>query len=271
MFTIRTLASCLVFAATVAPLTAVTLNQFNIPFTENFDGLATATDSVVPPGWAFTETGTSANTTYGAGTGSSTTGNTYSFGATGSTERAFGALRTSGVAATIGTVVANDAGNTITELTIQFTGEQWRLGALGRVDRLDFGYSTDATSLADGAWLDVDALDFVGPVTSGLVGGLDGNAPENQFLVSYTLTGLNLLSGGSLWLRWVDFDASGSDDGLEIDNFSITAVQTEGGEVQTVPDQLPTGVVAMVMGALLAFGSARRRVSAMSAATEPQF
>ena len=60
---IRTLLSGLLLATSVAPLAAVTLNQFNIPFTENFDGLATATDSVVPAGWAFTETGTSANTT----------------------------------------------------------------------------------------------------------------------------------------------------------------------------------------------------------------
>jgi hypothetical protein len=261
MLTIRTSLFGILLATSVAPLPAVTVNQFNTPFTEDFDSLATATGSVLPVGWAFTEAGSSANTTYGAGTGSSTIGNTYSFGATGSTERAFGALRTSGVASTIGTIVSNGTGDTITELTIQFTGEQWRLGALGRVDRLDFGYSTDATSLGDGAWIDVDALDFVGPVTSGLVGALDGNAAENQLLVSHTLTGLNLLSGGSLWLRWVDFEATGSDDGLALDDFSIMAVQTGGGggEVQNVPDRLPTGMIAIVMSGLLVLASTRRR------------
>src|SRR5688572_29054704 len=202
----------LLLAVAATPLAAVSISQFNTPLLENFDILATTTGSVMPADWQFEESGSSANTTYGAGTGSSSTGNTYSFGATGSTERSLGSVRTSGVASTFGTFVANDTGSTITAFTFQFTGEQWRLGALGRVDRLDFGYSIDATSIGSGAWLDVDALDFTAPVTSGLTGALDGDAAENQQLVSYTITGLNLANGTNLWLRWVDFDATGSDD-----------------------------------------------------------
>jgi hypothetical protein len=257
---IRPFLSSVLLAATAVRLGAVTISQFNASYLENFDTLATATDSVVPPSWSFIETGSSANTTYGAGTGSSTTGNTYSFGATGSTERAFGALRTSGVASTLGTVITNDTGSTITELTIQFTGEQWRLGTLGREDRLDFGFSTDATSLGNGTWLETDALDFVGPVTNGLVGALDGNAAANQMLISHTFTGLNLVSGASMWLRWVDYDATSSDDGLAIDNFSIMAVQTGegGGDVQSVPEQLPTSIVVIVLGGLILLGANRR-------------
>jgi hypothetical protein len=256
----------LLLAAAVTPLAAVTLTQFNSPLAESFDTLANATGSVMPAGWQFEESGSSANTTYGAGTGSSSTGNTYSFGATGSTERSLGGVRTSGVASTFGTFVTNDTGSTITDLTFEFTGEQWRLGALGRIDLLDFGYSTDATSIGTGTWLEVDALDFTAPVTSGVTGALDGNAAENQLLVSHTITGLNLLNGTSLWLRWVDFDATGSDDGLAIDNFSIAALQTAGGgggEVQNVPDRLPLSVIIVVMGGLLALASDRRRVGAL--------
>ena len=253
----------LFFAAALTPLAAVTVSQFNVAVLENFDTLANATGSVVPPGWQFIETGTSANTTYGAGTGSATTGNTYSFGATGSTERAFGSVRTSGVASTFGALVTNVTGGTITALTIEFTGEQWRLGALGRVDQLDFSYSTDATSVGTGSWLDVDALDTIAPVTSGITGALDGNAPENQILISHTLSGLNLLTGSGLWLRWVDVDASGSDDGLAIDNFSILAVQSTtgggGGDPQSVPENLPTGATATAMAGLLALAARFRR------------
>ena len=252
----------LLLAVAVSPLAAVNITQFNTPLTENFDTLATATGSVMPTGWTFEETGSSANTTYGAGTGSSSTGNTYSFGATGSTDRSLGGVRTSGVASTFGTIVTNDTGSTIADLTVAFTGEQWRLGALARVDRLDFGYSFDATSIGTGAWLEVDALDFTAPVTSGVTGPIDGDATENQQLVSYTITGLNLLNGTSLWLRWVDFDAAGSDDGLAIDNFSITALETGdgggSGEVQSVPDNLPLSVIIVVMGGLLALASDRR-------------
>ena len=64
----------LLLAVAVSPLAAVNITQFNTPLTENFDTLATATGSVMPTGWTFEETGSSANTTYGAGTGSSSTG-----------------------------------------------------------------------------------------------------------------------------------------------------------------------------------------------------
>jgi hypothetical protein len=250
-------------AAIGSPLSAITIGQFNVPHTEDFDSLATITSATLPAGWELSESGSSANTTYGAGTGSSTTGNTYSFGASSSTERALGAVRTTGVAATFGTVITNSTGEAITQLTIQFTGEQWRLGALGRPDRLDFGYSVDGTSILTGSWNDLDNLDFTGPTTAGLVGALDGNAVENQLLLSHTITGLNLVSGGSLWLRWVDFDATGSDDGLAIDNFSIMAVSTTtggGGTTQNVPEHLPLSAIVFAVGALMIVGSRVRRL-----------
>src|ERR1051326_2871444 len=64
-------------------------------YTQNFDTLAnTGTSSTVPTGRDFSEFGTNADTTYTAGTGSSTTGDTYSFGTTSSpTDRAFGGLQ----------------------------------------------------------------------------------------------------------------------------------------------------------------------------------
>jgi len=63
-------------------------------YSQNFDALINAgTSSALPSGWEFTETGANANTTYTAGTGSSNAGDTYSFGETGSTERALGGPR----------------------------------------------------------------------------------------------------------------------------------------------------------------------------------
>jgi len=243
-------------AIAATPLAAVSLSQFNVTVTEDFNTLALTTSSTVPGGWEFNEVGSGANTTYSAGTGSSSTGNTYSFGAPSSTDRAFGALRTSSVATTLGTVITNDTGAIISQLTIQYVGEQWRLGALGRADRLDFSYSVDATSVVTGTWLDVAGLGFLAPTTVGTLGALDGNAPENQLLLSHTITGLNLAPGTSLWLRWSDIDAAGSDDGLAIDNFAITAVDTSG---QSVPDNLPMSVVAPFFGGLLIFAAWRER------------
>lgn len=247
---------------------AVSISQLNVNVAENFDTLAlSGTSSVLPAGWELYETGSGANTTYSAGTGSSTTGNTYSFGASGSTDRSLGALRTSSVISTFGTVVTNDTTATVTDLTIEFMGEQWRLGATARVDRLDFGYSLDATTLANGTWIEVDALDFTGPTTAGVTGPLDGNAAENRTLVTHTLSGLSLAPGASLWLRWVDFDAAGSDDGLGIDNFSVLALGSQipgggGGAPASVPDNVPTGaMLGLVTAALLALRFVQKRVA----------
>ncbi len=191
---------------------------------QDFDTLAVSgTSSTLPAGWEFSESGGSANTLYSAGTGSSTTGDTYSFGAAASSERALGGLQSGSVNPTIGASFTNDTGSTITSLSISYTGEQWRLGALSRTDKLDFQYSTDATSLTTGTWTDFDTLDFTGPTTTGSVGALDGNAAANRTAISGTISSLSITSGSTVYIRWNDFNPSGSDDGLAVDDFAIVA------------------------------------------------
>ena len=193
-------------------------------YTQDFNTLANAgTSSNVPTGWAFAESGTSVNNDglYTASTGSSTAGDTYSFGSAGSSERAFGELTSGTLSSIIGCQFINQTGLNISQIPITYFGEQWRLGAIGRIDKLDFQYSTDATSLTTGAWTNVDNLDFVAPVTSGTVGLLDGNLSANRTNILFTITGLNISNGSTFWIRWISTDASGSDDGLSIDDFSI--------------------------------------------------
>ena len=159
------------------------LTTLGTALNQNFDTLANSgTSSTLPSGWFISETGTSAtvNGQYAAGTGSGNAGDTYSFGAAGSTDRALGSLRSGSNAPTIGAQFTNDTGAVISSLQIAYTGEQWRLGALGRTDRLDFQISFDATSLTTGTWTDVNALDFTAPITAGTVGALDGNAVANR-------------------------------------------------------------------------------------------
>ncbi|MBD2345116.1 ExeM/NucH family extracellular endonuclease [Anabaena subtropica FACHB-260] len=201
------------------------INTLGIAVTENFDTLAnTGTSSILPSDWVFTESGTNANTTYTAGTGSSNAGDTYSFGAAGSTDRALGTLQSGSLIPTFGSSFTNNTGATITTLDIAYTGEQWRLGTAGRSDRLDFQYSLDATSLTTGTWIDVDTLDFTTPNSAGTVGLRNGNDPANRTAVSASITGLSIPSGTTFWIRWNDFNASGADDGLAIDDFSLTAL-----------------------------------------------
>ena len=59
----------------------------SVGYTQDFNTLAnTGTSSTLPAGWALLEKGTSANTSYTAGTGSSNAGDTYSFGAAGQSD-----------------------------------------------------------------------------------------------------------------------------------------------------------------------------------------
>jgi len=217
------LAFCL---ATFAAQAQVSLTTLNNAYTQDFNTLVatgTAEFSSLPTGWSLLETSTNANTQYAAGTGSGTAGNTYSLGLDG--DRALGGLQSGTLVPTLGASFTNNTGATITSLLIIYTGEQWRLGATPRAqaDRLDFQYSTDASSLSTGAWADVNELDFNAPILSALAAGaLDGNLAANRTALNFTITGLAISPGSTFWFRWQDFNVASSDDALGIDDFSIT-------------------------------------------------
>jgi hypothetical protein len=218
--------------------TPVPLTELGTAVTEDFDTLAsTGTSSQLPAGWVFAEQGNGGNNNglYTANNGSATAGDTYSYGTTGATDRAFGGLQSGSLIPTFGAQFKNNTGVNISALTIAYTGEQWRLGATGRADRLDFQYSLTATGLLSGTWTDVDGLDFTSPTTTG-AGQKDGNLAANRTSKSATITlPTRIANGATFWIRWTDFDATGADDGLAVDDFSLTpnattAVDWRGGQ-----------------------------------------
>ena len=219
-------------------------------YTQNFDSLAsTGTSSVVPAGWSFIEGGANANGTYAAGTGSDNAGNTYSFGSAGSSDRAFGTLRSGNLIPAITASFTNGNATAITALAISYVGEQWRLGTANRgADTLSFSYSING-----GAFVALSALDFSSPVTS-TVGAKNGNLAANRTALSANLGGLSIASGQSFVLRWNDFDASGADDGLAIDDFAITATVAA---PAVVPE--PASWALMIAGFGLVGATLRRR------------
>ena len=155
-------------------------------------------------GWDFLETGINANTTYTAGTGSGNAGDTYSFGAAASTERAFGRLLSGSLTPVIGAQFTNNTGATITSLDIAYTGEQWRAGVenRGAADRLDFQLSTDATSLSTGTGRTTTASTSTAT-----------NAPARTAMPPAIAT-RSFTSRAehrqrlSFWIRWADFNIS---------------------------------------------------------------
>lgn len=200
----------------------VSITSTTTNYTQNFNTLraTSGTSTSLPTGWRLLETGTNADTRYATDGGSSTTGDTYSYGTGTTTERALGGLRSGSLIPSFGIQVRNSTGQTITSLTITYTGEQWRCGTAGRADQLDFQYSTNATSLSTGTWVDANALDFVSPSTA-TTGARDGNATANRTLRTATITGVSIPNNAIFWLRWTDLDASGADDGLAIDDFTL--------------------------------------------------
>ncbi|MCG3141817.1 MAG: hypothetical protein HDKAJFGB_03144 [Anaerolineae bacterium] len=218
----------------------ISLTTLDSAYTQNFDTLAITgtTNTLLPTGWELTESGGGPrdNEQYAADNGGSNTGDTYSYGATSSGERAFGGLRSGNLIPIIGANFINNTGNVITSLKISYTGEEWRLGALSRNDQLDFQFSNDATSLTTGTWTDVNDLDFVTPTNTGTVGAKDGNASGFRTALDYTLGGLSIADGASFWIRWTDVNASGADDGLAVDDFSLTPKGPVGGTVLSVDD-----------------------------------
>ncbi|MEJ2616344.1 MAG: choice-of-anchor D domain-containing protein, partial [Ignavibacteriaceae bacterium] len=195
----------------------------NSGYSQDFNSLAdTGSSSLLPDGWYLSESGTDADSLYSTSTGSSRTGDTYSFGLEDSTERAFGSIRSGSLASTFGANFTNNSGEVITSIHISYTGEQWRAGSASRTeaDTLKFQYSINATSLSDGDWINIKLLDFFSPNT-GISGTLDGNLPENSTEINSTITGLSIPAGSQFWIRWQDVDVSSSDDGLAIDDFSI--------------------------------------------------
>lgn len=206
-----------------APVQAATAVSFGGNYYQNFDTLAisgTADKSTLPTGWDIS--GSSYNTDNGS-TGSN---GVYSYGISGSSERALG-MRGS-TSQYMGIAFTNNTLSTITALNVNYRGEQWRrdTGSAGTIDSLEFTYSTNATALNAGNFTAVPMLNFVSPYSPAGPTALVGNAAGNYTDISGTITGLSIASGTTFWLRWESQDKtpSGGQDGLAIDSLSVALV-----------------------------------------------
>lgn len=208
----------------------LTATPFTGMYVQNFDTLsndvASTTNELTLAGWELFEYGggTRDNGKYAVDHGESEIGDIYSYGAAGSTDRALGSVLDGLLIPTFGILFVNNTGAPITSLNVSYFGEQWRFGRLGRdvPDRLDFQFSTDSLILADGTWTDFDTLDFTGPNDGHFPGPRDGNDSNYRTHVTDTITGLNVADGETIFLRWMDINALGADDGLAIDDLVIS-------------------------------------------------
>lgn len=214
-----------VFLFTNSLKAQVSITTLGSAYNQNFDGLANTGTGFAPvTGWEISEP-PSGDDLCDAGDGSSSTSAIYSFGTGTNTDRAIGSITGSlSEPMLFGAKFTNNTGQNISSISIQFTGEQWRLGQNSLTDKLFFEYSTDASSLVAGAtWIPISALDFTSPITTGTPGALDGNLTANRTTLTANIAVNIPATTGFVYIRWRDQQAGTNDHGLAIDDFSLTA------------------------------------------------
>ena len=197
------------------------------------------------PGGGTPENGFNDHQRLRAGTGSSNTGSFYSFGIAGTnpvTDRALGSVGSTTIDDTFyGLRLTNDTGTTLGQITVQYTGEQWRDGGTATTgsvaQSVSFGYAVTNSSPTNignfstvgnpgglSGVTTVAGLGFTSPVFGATSGAAkDGNDAANRTAVSLTFGGFYWAPGQDLWLRWSDPDHASNDHGLGIDDLTFSA------------------------------------------------
>jgi hypothetical protein len=225
-------------------------------YTESFNGLHSSGSVPLPgtgaeglvvevpglEGWYAARAGgsSSADMAMYADNGTLTGGRVYSYGATGSLERALGSKGSGTTVPAFGAAVLNTTEETLDGITITYFHEIWSIqgttGGNGYEDRLSFfhGLSSDTLTvenfLTHPGMVPMASLDAVSPAEVGLTGVADGGNPDrardgNSALwrreISASISGLDWAPGQLLFLAWRDSDSGGFDAGHGIDNFVL--------------------------------------------------
>ncbi len=183
----------------------ISINSLTFNQVENFDGYA-GSAATLPAGW------TAAGGFLGfegIGNGSESTQGFYAYGA--GTDYSAGVLIVGNRASRYSVEFVNNSGATITDLTISWDYEQWRFDNTS-------GWNLSGTGALEGVTA-LEDEDFTGNNN-----GTNG-APEIDSR-TVVLTGLTIPDGDTFGLSWTTTDAFGSDNGVSIDNFEITAETT---------------------------------------------
>lgn len=211
----------------------IELSEAMREYSQDFDTLVTSgsvtwIQDATLPGWYASATGVW-DGSLTASTGTSTGGDIYSFGSTGSMERALGSLASGTIAEPFyGLRMRNAGSQAIAELVIEYTGEQWRNNGNTSVQSLLFEYRIGGTAFDNVGWSAGPAsLNFDGPIHTSTASTLNGNLAANRSLRSGLLAELALQPGQEFWFRWHDLNDVGSDHALALDDFRVVAAFAE--------------------------------------------
>ncbi len=163
-------------------------------------------DGTLPNGWNASG---ASNYRGRVSSGTPSSGGFYAFGTSGG-DYAIGALRSSSNNYTYSVSFINNSGSVITDLTLSWGYKQFTYSNAS-------GWSVAGTGgLAGNSTLTTKS--FTGSST-----GTNGTITTTN-VPSFTLAGVNIAVGATFGISWTTTDATGSDNLIGIDNFSITAV-----------------------------------------------
>jgi len=240
------------FLVSYSLLAQVNLTNASPAYSQDFNTLATSgttnpwMDNSVLTGWYARHTNI---VNYCAGDGFSNTGALYSFGTGTQTDRALGSLASGSTDIVYyGIRIRNNGTSAITSISVTYTLEQWRDGGgTGNTpDTISFQYKLNADSISGNAsllnWIIIDTAEFLAPTVTTTTSGqsLNGNAAANKKTFMIVIP-INIPVGEDIWLRWVDRNHVGSDEGIGVDDFSVTATFDSG--IKPEPTNHVTGLV----------------------------
>jgi hypothetical protein len=198
-------------------------------------------DNQTLPGW-YWQCGTSGQpTTYYSDDGSSTYKGKRCYGTTGDSDRAIGALCSSSINPFgYGVKLHNSSSESITNISVSYTGEQWRVSRDYNLQQIYFYYKITSLSefsfvgtISTNGWIAVPALYFVSPTKGpSSTFSTNGNDLQNRKIIAeYTIPGITIPSGSYIYFRWNDIPDTKDDYGLAIDDVTIKWTVLESGNI----------------------------------------
>ena len=215
----------------------VNLTALDLAYQENFDTLAIAgTSSLLPAGWEILETGTNANLTYTAGTGSGNAGDTYSFGSTAATDRALGGLFSGSLTPLFGVGVLQQHRTADHESRRQLHGRAVaaRHGRARRSTRFPIQRRCDGAGHSAPGRASTPSTSC--PRRPPSLARWTAILPQIARLFPRSSPESRLRRDSTIRFRWQDFNASGADDGLAVDDVSVTPHGGGGGPILSIAD-----------------------------------
>lgn len=172
-------------------------------------------------------------TDYLVNNGGGNAGSFYSYGSSGSSDRALGGLGSGGayfgspatgnIAGWIAFAAANNTGSSLSSFTLSFDGEQWRNGGntTAQTMVLEYGFGSSFSTVTN--WITPGSnFNWTSPVATATAAAVDGNTAGLVSGRGGTISGVSWGVGETLWIRWVERNDTGNDHGLAIDNFTLT-------------------------------------------------